>query len=99
MATVEAGVAVLTGTDLALPHGHVAAEAIRLTEYGLSPAQAVDAVGEAAYRYLDVEAEFRPGLPADAVLVGSDPAGDLRQLLEPVLVMRAGVVITGSLAS
>jgi imidazolonepropionase-like amidohydrolase len=96
---VDAGVAVLAGTDLALPHGKVAAEALRLAEYGLSPAQAVHAVGEAAYDYLGVEAGFRPGLSADAVLLAADPVGDLRLLLNPVVVMRAGVAIVGRLAS
>jgi imidazolonepropionase-like amidohydrolase len=93
----DAGVAVLAGTDLALPHGRVAAEALRLKEYGLSPAQAVDAVGDAAYRYLGVAAGFNPGLPADAVLFAGDPASDLQLLLQPVLVMRAGVAIVGEL--
>ena len=38
---LEQGVVVLAGTDLQVPHGQVAAEALRLHEYGLSPAEVV----------------------------------------------------------
>ena len=94
---IEAGVGVLAGTDLVLPHGHVAKEAIKLVEYGLSPAQALHAVTGAAYDYLGFDAGFVPGNPADLVLFEGDPAGDLRLLLSPVLVMRAGRVVLGAL--
>lgn len=93
----DAGVAVLCGTDLALGHGRVAAEALRLIDYGFTASQAVDAVGEAAYRYLGVAFGFRPGLPADAVLFAANPAADPRQLLEPEIVLRSGAIVVGSL--
>lgn len=97
---VEAGVAVLAGTDLALPHGGVATEAIRLLEYGLSPAQAVHAVTRAAYEYLGVEAGFGAGHVADAVFFSDDPAQNPTLLLEPEIVIRAGRVVrdTGQLS-
>ncbi|MEA2001543.1 MAG: amidohydrolase family protein [Actinomycetota bacterium] len=94
---VEAGVAVLAGTDLALQHGTVATEAIRLTEYGLSRKQALHSVTRAAYDYLGLEAGFSPGLPADAVFFASDPVKDLSALLEPKLVIRAGRIVLGQL--
>ncbi len=90
---VDAGVAVLAGTDVAVRHGQVAREALRLIDYGLSPAQAVHAVTEAAYDYLDVDAGFEPGRPADLVLFRKDPVVDPTELLRPALVMRAGRVV------
>jgi len=87
---LDAGVSVLAGTDLAVAHGKVAKEAIRLIDYGLSPAQAVHAVGRAAYDYLGIETGFEAGRPADAVLFPVDPADDPSTLLEPQLVIRAG---------
>jgi hypothetical protein len=94
---VEAGVAVLAGTDLALKHGAVATEAIRLTDYGLSTKQALHSVTRAAYDYLGMEAGFSPGLPADVVLFDGDPVNDLSVLLEPRVVIRAGRVVLGEL--
>jgi hypothetical protein len=93
---LEAGVAVLAGTDLAVGHGEVAKEAVRLIDYGLSPAQAVHAVGRAAYDYLGIETGFVVGRPADAVLFRDDPADDPGLLLEPQFVMRAGRMVRGA---
>lgn len=95
---LAAGVAVLAGTDLAVPHGAVAEEAIRLTGYGLTAEQALHAVTTAAYDYLGVPHGFAPGMPADAVLVGDDPVRDLTVLRRPRLVLRRGRVITGRLS-
>jgi len=86
-------VTILAGTDLAIPHGEVAREAIRLVEFGLSPAGACRAVSTAAYAYLDVDHGFSAGFPADAVFFASDPTVDVRALAEPVLVIRRGKVI------
>ncbi len=94
---VDAGVSVLAGTDLALQHGSVATEAIRLTQYGLSTSQALHSVTRAAYDYLGVEAGFSPGLPADAVFFDEDPVNDLSVLLDPRVVIRAGHVVVGRL--
>ncbi|MEN8234088.1 MAG: amidohydrolase family protein [Actinomycetota bacterium] len=84
------GVSVLTGTDLAVPHGKVAHEAIRLHELGLSRPAAVHAASTAAYDYLDVERGFVPGMPADAVFFADDPNDHLETLLEPRVVIRSG---------
>ena len=90
---VDAGVAVLAGTDVEVRHGQVAKEALRLIDYGLSPEQAVHAVSSAAYSYLGVNAGFEPGNLADAVLFRRDPVADPTELLRPALVMRAGRLI------
>lgn len=84
------GVTVLTGTDLAIPHGKVAHEAIRLHELGLSTAATLHAVTTAAFDYLGIEHGFSPGMPADAVFFRSDPREDLETLLDPRVIIRAG---------
>lgn len=87
------GVTVLAGTDLAVPHGRVAAEAARLVDYGLSKSEAVAAVSTAAYDYLGVDRTFAPGRRADVVLVAADPREDIGTLADPVVVIRLGRVV------
>lgn len=87
------GVATLTGTDLAAPHGSVAREALKLHDYGLSAEAAVIAVSTAAYDYLGADRRFVPGAAANAVFFADDPRRRLETLLEPQIVVRAGVVI------
>lgn len=94
---VEAGVAVLAGTDVAVPHGEVAREATRLVDYGLSPAAVVRALSGAAWDYLGVEAGLEVGKPADLVLFASNPTNDVTELQRPAHVMRAGRVVFSSL--
>ncbi len=84
------GVTILTGTDLAIPHGKVAHEAIRLHELGLSPKAALRAVSTAAFDYLGVEHGFSPGMSADVVFFADDPNDHLETLLEPRVVIRSG---------
>lgn len=89
----EAGVAVLAGTDLVGSPADVAAEAIRLGEYGLSNAQVVDAVSTSAFRAGGRADFFEVGAPADAVFFGADPVEDLNVLSHPRAVMRLGRVL------
>ncbi len=89
----QLGVTVLAGTDLAVPHGKVALEAIRLHESGLSKAAAVHAVTRAAYDYLGVVRDFAPGATADVVFVRDDPREHLETLLDPVMVVRSGRIV------
>ena len=84
------GVTVLTGTDLAIPHGKVAQEAIRLHGLGLSKPAALHAASAAAYDYLGVAHGFSPGMPANAVFVEGDPQEHLETLLHPRVIIRAG---------
>jgi imidazolonepropionase-like amidohydrolase len=87
------GMTVLAGTDLAVPHGKVALEAIRLHEFGLSRPAALRAVTRAAYGYLGVEHEFSPGAIADVVFVRDDPRENLETLLNPVTIFRSGRIV------
>ncbi len=84
------GVVVLAGTDLAVPHGAVAHEAIRLRDLGLSSPAALHAVTRAAYDYLGIERGFRPGMTADGVFVRDDPREHLETLLDPAVIIRSG---------
>lgn len=87
------GVTILTGTDLAIPHGKVAQEAIRLHELGLSAHGALRAVTTAAYDYLGVDHGFAAGAPANAVFFANDPREHLETLLEPQVIVRAGRLV------
>ncbi len=89
---VEAGVAVLAGTDLGLGHGEVAREAVLLKSYGLSDRAAVAAASDSAYRYLGIPC-LAPGASADVVLFDGDPNRDVTNLQRPVAAMRAGRVV------
>lgn len=86
----ELGVTLLAGTDLALPHGGVAGEVLRLVEYGASPEDAVAAASHAAYDYAGVDRGLAPGHRADAVFFAADPTTDPATLLEPVGILRLG---------
>jgi imidazolonepropionase-like amidohydrolase len=88
------GATVLAGTDLAVPHGRVGLEAIRLHELGLSKPAALHAATRAAYDYLGVEREFSAGAIADVVFVRDDPREHLETLLDPVMIVRSGRFIT-----
>jgi imidazolonepropionase-like amidohydrolase len=84
------GVTILAGTDLAIPHGGVAREALKLRDYGLSAPAAVAAASSAAYDYLGRDRRFAAGSPANAVFFSHDPRDRLETLLEPQVIIRSG---------
>jgi imidazolonepropionase-like amidohydrolase len=88
----DMGVHVLCGTDLGLAHGQVAVEAVRLTEYGLSPAAAVAAAGPNAHAYLG-KSFLRAGSAADLLLFERNLLDDPCSLSHPVAGMRCGEVV------
>lgn len=87
------GMTVLAGTDLAVPHGRIAAEAIKLHDYGLSAAAALNATSTAAYDYLGFDRRLAPGSPANVVFFADDPRQNIATLGEPQLIIRAGRAI------
>lgn len=89
----DLGVRVLAGTDLAVPHGKVALEAVALAEAGLPPPQVLAAASTAARAYAGLPTGFAPGQPADAVFFASNPLQDPAVLAAPTLVMRHGRVL------
>jgi imidazolonepropionase-like amidohydrolase len=89
----DLGVVLLAGTDLAIPHGQVAQEAIRLKEFGLSDKAATQAASTNAYTYVGRHNSITPGERADVVFVSRNPYEDVRTLLHPELIIRRGKVI------
>lgn len=90
---VEAGVFLLTGTDLAVGTHAVAAEAVRLWELGMSPALVVKAVSSAGFLATGRADSFEVGTPANAVLFDVDPTSDPRVLAHPKHVVRLGWMV------
>jgi imidazolonepropionase-like amidohydrolase len=87
------GVTVLAGTDMAVPHGKVAEEALRLREYGLSDRAACEAASVAAYRYVGLPDAPAPGHVADVVFFDDDPLADVTTITRPALIVHRGRVI------
>ena len=87
---VEAGVHVLVGTDLVGSPADVAAEAVKLGDYGLSNTQVVAAVSTAAFAATGRSASFEVGAPANAVLFPANPVTELAVLSHPTHVIRLG---------
>lgn len=88
------GVQTMCGTDLFLPHGGVAAEAIRMVEYGMSTTDALASVTNVGLRYAGRVTGFSAGMPASAVFVESDPRDDITVLARPKMVLYHGRVIS-----
>lgn len=88
-----AGVTVLAGSDLALPHGAIAREALALRDYGLEASDALAAVTTAGMSYSGRSSGFDVGQPANAVFYAENPLEHLETLLEPALVFHRGRVI------
>ena len=89
----DAGVEVITGSDFGTEPGRIGQEAVGLTTYGFSPAEAVAAVSENGFRYAGEPAGFEVGLPADVVAFRSHPIDDITTLLDPVVVVRRGALL------
>lgn len=88
-----AGCTVLAGTDMAVPHGEVSAEAARLNEFGLSHRAATQAASTAAYSYVGRDASLGIGAPADVVFFRNDPFLDVTELAHPAIVIRRGRIV------
>jgi imidazolonepropionase-like amidohydrolase len=89
----QAWVPIVMGTDAGvLPHGSNAQELVALTEAGLSPAEALRAATVAAAGLLDLGdvGEIRVGAAGDLMVVEGNPLQDIRVLVRPVLVVKAG---------
>ena len=93
----EVGVSVLAGTDIEVPHGGIATEALKLAEYGMAASDVVRATTSAAYDYLGSDHSFEPGGYADVLFFDTDPRDDISVLARPVLGLRHGEVVVGSL--
>jgi len=92
----ELGVTVLAGTDMAVPHGDVAQEALRLKEYGLSDRAATRATSTDAYEHVGKGAAIRVGETADVVFFEENPYGDVATLVHPKLIIHRGRIISSN---
>lgn len=90
---VPEGLAVMAGTDLAVPTHEVGREVEALIGLGLSPGRALAAASTTVRSYLGLPEGFRPGDPADAVFFPADPLSFPEVLGRPVAVLRDGVRI------
>ena len=90
---IDAGVKVLAGTDLVGAPADVAAEAMKLGEYGLTNRQALAAVGHSAFAATGRATGFDIGSPANAVLFPADPTVDLAVIQHPRSIIRMGTIL------
>lgn len=91
------GVTILAGSDIEVPHGAISVEALKMAEYGMSATDVVEATTAAAYDYLGSDHRFEPGGHADVLFFDADPRDDLSVLSRPVLGLRHGEVVVGSI--
>jgi imidazolonepropionase-like amidohydrolase len=92
----RAGVKMIYGTDAGVyPHGQNARQFAKMTEWGMTPMQAIQAAtvnaGEALGMANDVGA-IAPGRYADIIAVKGDPTTDVTVLLDVPVVIKGGVV-------
>jgi imidazolonepropionase-like amidohydrolase len=90
---VEAGVRVLTGTDLAIRSHEVAREALRLWDMGMRPEAVIDAVSWSGYLATGRSDRFGVGEEADAVLFAEDPIANPGVLAFPSNIVRRGRLV------
>ena len=89
----DLGVVVLAGTDMAVPHGQVAQESVRLREFGLTDKAATQATSTSAYAYVGRPNSIAAGKTADAVFFNDNPHEDVTTLLRPELIIHRGKMI------
>ena len=89
----DLGVVVLAGTDMAVPHGQVAQEAVRLREFGLTDRAATRATSTSAYTYVGRPNSIAAGETADVVFFNENPHEDVSTLLRPELIIHRGRTI------
>jgi imidazolonepropionase-like amidohydrolase len=89
----EIGLTVLAGSDLAIPHGQIAAEARLLRDHGLTDKAATIATSTAAFDYVGRKAALSPGNVADVVFFADNPYEDVTALDRPELVIHRGRIV------
>ena len=95
-AAVKAGVKMVFGTDAGVyPHGDNARQFAKMTEWGMTPIQAIQAAtlnaGEALGRSRDVGA-IEVGRYADIIAVATDPLTDIKALQNVAVVIKGGAI-------
>ncbi len=94
---VDAGVAIVFGTDAAIfPHGNNARQFAYMVEWGMEPLEAIRAATIAGADLLGLEGEvgiLAPGAFADLIAVGEDPLQNIRVLERVGRVIKGGVLV------
>jgi len=99
--SIRAGVRIACGTDAGTPfnpHGNTPLEIVRMVEWGLTPLKAMRAATSGAAELLLTPevGTVEVGKAADLVLFGASPLEDIRAVLEPRTVMKAGAIVAGA---
>lgn len=100
---VRAGVRHVCGTDAGTPfnpHGNAPHELIYMVQWGMTPLKAMQAAtanGAELLRLPDV-GTVEAGKEADLVLFDGNPAESIEHVVSPLVVLKAGDVVAGSIA-
>lgn len=96
-AALEAGATIAFGTDAGVyPHGDNAKQLSRMTRFGMTPLQAMQAATVTNARLFGLEDEIgriRAGYRADLIAVAGDPLEDIETLERVLFVMKNGRVL------
>jgi len=93
---LEAGATMGFGTDAGVfPHGHNARQLSRMTRFGMTPLQALQAATVTNAKLFGLEDEIgriAPGYRADLIAVSADPLDDIQTLEQVEFVMKDGKI-------
>ena len=96
---LAAGVTICSGSDVGVfSHGENVREIDLMVEYGMPPLDALRSATSVDAMLLGLQdriGEVRPGLDADLLVVGGNPATASTALRDVRLVMKAGLVVRG----
>lgn len=101
-AASAAGVSISAGTDFFGDPGLLFRELARLTECGLSPMQAIQAATITNAKALGIHTEtgsIEIGKSADLLVVTGNPIGDITELQNTLIVVKAGAIVRNELPS